>query len=403
MLLLYETFWGYALLRVVDDAILVDNVHALATHFQSAEAANEAVVLVAFYEFPSQIHAFVELESIKMSLMSPALRGFLLAHCQVVGETLGVGDPDLGDRISSDLPIPCLHNIAVHELLRGVRSQSSALVGDPPRMARDRALSHRLARQAMGIGLEPDMVDAFIRTTVGLYDALVKELNTYTMRLREWYGPHFPELSSIVQPQIPYVKSVLLMGDKLNAANLDFSEFLSLDDELSLKAAAVHSHAPPFSQLEMLLIQNFCRDVVLPLHTTTTALLDSLNDHMQAFAPNLTALVGVPIAPRLIYLGGGLSKLSKMPASTLETLGANEATPRDGLIYRSPLVDLAPEPYKRKFSRTLAAKCALAIRIDVFGAGQDNAMGLQYRDLHLQTRLDRLRQAYNRRYLGLPA
>lgn len=55
-------------------------------------------------------------------------------------------------------PIPCLHNIAVHELLRGVRSQSSALVGDPPRMARDRALSHRLARQAMGIGLEPDMV-----------------------------------------------------------------------------------------------------------------------------------------------------------------------------------------------------------------------------------------------------
>lgn len=67
-------------------------------------------------------------------------------------------------------------------------------------------------------------MDAFIRTTVGLYDALVKELNTYTMRLREWYGPHFPELSSIVQPQIPYVKSVLLMGDKLNAANLDFSE-----------------------------------------------------------------------------------------------------------------------------------------------------------------------------------
>lgn len=39
---------------------------------------------------------------------------------------------------------------------------------------------------------------------IGLFDDLDKELNTYTMRVREWYGWHFPELAKIVQDNIQY-------------------------------------------------------------------------------------------------------------------------------------------------------------------------------------------------------
>lgn len=59
---------------------------------------------------------------------------------------------------------------------------------------------------------------------IGLLDDLDKELNTYAMRVREWYGWHFPELTKIVQDNILYARTVKLMGDRVNAAKLDFSE-----------------------------------------------------------------------------------------------------------------------------------------------------------------------------------
>jgi len=59
---------------------------------------------------------------------------------------------------------------------------------------------------------------------IGLLDDLDKELNTYAMRVREWYGWHFPELTKIIQDNIQYARSVKLMGDRINAAKLDFSE-----------------------------------------------------------------------------------------------------------------------------------------------------------------------------------
>lgn len=59
---------------------------------------------------------------------------------------------------------------------------------------------------------------------IGLLDDLDKELNTYAMRVREWYGWHFPELTKIVADNIHYAKAVKMMGNRVNAVNIDFSE-----------------------------------------------------------------------------------------------------------------------------------------------------------------------------------
>ena len=61
---------------------------------------------------------------------------------------------------------------------------------------------------------------------IGLLDDLDKELNTYAMRVREWYGWHFPELTKIVTDNIQYAKVVKMMGNRVNAVNLDFSEVM---------------------------------------------------------------------------------------------------------------------------------------------------------------------------------
>ncbi|CAH8386909.1 unnamed protein product [Eruca vesicaria subsp. sativa] len=67
-------------------------------------------------------------------------------------------------------------------------------------------------------------VDTMIIQAIGLLDDLDKELNTYAMRVREWYGWHFPELAKIISENILYAKSDKLMGNRVNAAKLDFSE-----------------------------------------------------------------------------------------------------------------------------------------------------------------------------------
>jgi hypothetical protein len=43
---------------------------------------------------------------------------------------------------------------------------------------------------------------------IGLLDDLDKELNTYAMRVREWYGWHFPEMTKIVGDNIKYAQTV---------------------------------------------------------------------------------------------------------------------------------------------------------------------------------------------------
>lgn len=56
-------------------------------------------------------------------------------------------------------------------------------------------LSHSLSRYKLKFS--PDKVDTMIVQAIGLLDDLDKELNTYAMRVREWYGWHFPEMTKV--------------------------------------------------------------------------------------------------------------------------------------------------------------------------------------------------------------
>lgn len=40
-------------------------------------------------------------------------------------------------------------------------------------------------------------VDTMIVQAIGLLDELDKEINTYAMRVREWFGWHFPEMAKV--------------------------------------------------------------------------------------------------------------------------------------------------------------------------------------------------------------
>lgn len=52
-----------------------------------------------------------------------------------------------------------------------------------------------------------------------LLDDLDKELNNYIMRVREWYGWHFPELGKIVMDNLVYSRVVKLIGQYIMYIN----------------------------------------------------------------------------------------------------------------------------------------------------------------------------------------
>ncbi|KAL0379194.1 UNVERIFIED_CONTAM: putative nucleolar protein 5-1 [Sesamum radiatum] len=231
-------------------------------------------------------------------------------------------------------------------------------------------------------------VDTMIIQAISLLDDLDKELNTYAMRVREWYGWHFPELAKIIQDNILYAKTVKLMGNRTNAAKLDFSEILQDEVETELKEAAMISMGTEVSDLDLENIKDLCNQV-LSLAEYRAQLYDYLKSRMNTIAPNLTALVGELVGARLIAHGGSLLNLAKQPGSTVQILGAEKAlfralktkhaTPKYGLIYHASLIGQAAPKHKGKISRSLAAKAALAIRCDALGDGEDNSMGLENR------------------------
>lgn len=197
------------------------------------------------------------------------------------------------------------------------------------------------------------------------------------MRVREWYGWHFPEMAKIMNDNMFYAKCVSRMGMRTNCKNCDFSDILGDETmENTLKTAAETSMGTQISDSDLSSITALCEQVV-SLSEYRIQLYEYLRNRMAAIAPNLTVMVGELVGARLIAHAGSLLNLAKHPASTIQILGAEKAlfralktkhdTPKYGLIYHASLIGQAAPKNKGKISRVLAAKTALAIRVDALG------------------------------------
>lgn len=93
-------------------------------------------------------------------------------------------------------------------------------------------------------------------------------------------------------------------------------------------------------------------------------------------APNLSNLAGERLAARLIALAGGLEELARMPSSTVQVLGAEDALfrhlredtppPKHGVIYVHPYVRQTPADERGSAARALAGKLTIAARVDCY-------------------------------------
>jgi len=113
-------------------------------------------------------------------------------------------------------------------------------------------LSHSLSRYKLKFS--PDKVDTMIIQAIALLDDLDKELNTYAMRVKEWYGWHFPEMGKVIVDNVAYSKTIRAIGIaghnvpfshscfskgmRNNASNVDLSGILPEELEKEVKELA---------------------------------------------------------------------------------------------------------------------------------------------------------------------
>ena len=215
-------------------------------------------------------------------------------------------------------------------------------------------LAEKRAKEELG-------ADRHISEAISSFDELKEIVNSLDVRLHSWYGLHYPELFDRLKGTA-YLDALSKYGDREALQNAKgFSErsiginLIEGEKEMLMSVASL--------ALEI---------------DSTAEKLGSFVDHTAAMAfPNLTALLGPKLASRIVRGAGGLERLSSMPAGTIQLIGAEKALfrhlnrgkkpPKHGIIFQDILVHSSPREVRGRISRTLAAKAAIAARLDMYG------------------------------------
>jgi len=401
---LLECAAGYALFEVVAFEEIGGLLEGNMDTVTDLKRFGRAVKLKAFSPFESAQVALENANAISEHAMSAALHNFLEMNLPKKSKSfsLGVIDPGLATAISDGLGVSCRSDDTVREILRGCRVHLETYVKGLEGGAAEKAqlgLGHSYSRSK--VKFNPARSDNMIIQSIALLDQMDKDINTFAMRVREWYSWHFPELRAIVKDNIMFARAAAYIQDKsslvVSEEDKEKENKLSglveiLGDEETAKAviaAARTSMGMDCSAVDMVNIINFTQRMV-KLAEFRKNLSLYLTDKMAVVAPNLSALIGDTVAARLISKAGSLTNLAKAPASTVQILGAEKAlfralktkgnTPKYGLIYHSTFIGRADAKNKGRISRYLANKCSIATRIDSFSDEPSRLYGEKLRE-----------------------
>ncbi|TRY52498.1 NOP5NT/snoRNA binding domain containing protein [Cryptosporidium tyzzeri] len=403
MLVLLETPAGYGLFRVTNSKLLSMDTDEIAEYFQNPDKVQKSVSLEAFLRFKDTKSALVEATALVESKLSKGLSKFIKKNIpNPASESLAVADKVLGGLIKQKYEIDVVYNPKMQEVMRGIRNQLTDLLTgltekDMKTMAL--SLSHSLGR--FKLKFSPEKIDTMIIQAVALLDDLDRELNNYAMRLKEWYGWHFPELGKIISDRDVYANCIKVIGFRhcTRDANLQSPPCnIPSEMEAEIKQAAEISMGTEITEEDLKNIIELC-DRVLELSEYRESLSTYLKTRMSTIAPNLTYMVGELIGARLISHAGSLMNLAKHPSSTVQILGAEKAlfralktkksTPKYGLIYHAAVVGQSAPKLKGKISRILAAKLSLCIRVDALNDQNEPTVAIENKQ-YVERRLEEL-------------
>jgi len=285
------------------------------------------------------------------------------------------------------------------ELLRGNVEKFAVMLGFLKEGAELRDWTHKVSVELtkMRVRKSAEKRDLVVAQAIQTIDDLDKTVNLFMGRIREWYGLHFPELDRLVEKHETYARLIANLGRRENftAENLE-KEGLPKEKAEQIATIVEKSMGADIEEEDLVQIQALCKNT-LQLYVARQSLEGYMDLTMEDVAPNIKSLAGSLLGARLIALTGGLTNLAKMPASTVQVLGAEKALfrslktgarpPKHGMIFQHTLIHEAKRWQRGKMARALAGKLAIAARTDAFSGkyiGDNLKAGLEKRIREIQ-------------------
>ncbi|EHY66873.1 hypothetical protein NERG_00513 [Nematocida ausubeli] len=264
-------------------------------------------------------------------------------------------------------------------------------------------LAHALCREKLK--MTPQKNDMVIVQSIKVIDRLDKDINNKCMRIREWYGMHFPEVGELLEDNHKYLE---VLQKHLGKEKDEFANDGSISDEI--KACLEKTIGGEITEEDQALIRESV-ETVLDMFAARDKLHDHLHSRMESVAPNMLELLGALLGARIISHAGSLTELARQPASTVQMMGAEKAlfkamkekknTPKYGIIYNSTYVGQAPIEIKGQIARTLASKIAIASRCDASGEEEKGDYGVRARE-EVERRIAALTQRKKKQQAAAP-
>lgn len=225
--------------------------------------------------------------------------------------------------------------------------------------------------------------DLHIIQAINTLDETDKIINSISSRLREWYGLHFPELDNLIDSINGY-SQIVLSGTRENISKEDFEKAgFSKDKVEMLSLIKEKSRGGNISEKNFVIVQSLAKQI-LELFELRKNIEEHVDEQMKEEAPNISAILGTAVGARVLAHAGSLNRLGRMPASTIQILGAEKALfrslktganpPKHGILFQHAAVHAAPRWQRGKIARAVAAKAAIAARVDLFKAGLNETL-----------------------------
>ena len=225
--------------------------------------------------------------------------------------------------------------------------------------------------------------DLHITQAINTLDETDRMINSMGSRMREWYGLHFPELDNLIDSVNGY-SQIVLAGKRENISKENFENAGFPESKVEmLSLVKEKSRGGDITEKNLGIVQTLAKQI-LDLFELRKTIEEHIEEQMAAELPNITAVLGAAVGARILAHAGSLKRLSSMPASTIQILGAEKALfrslktganpPKHGILFQHAIVHAAPKWQRGKIARAVAGKAAIAARVDVYGAGLNQTL-----------------------------
>lgn len=210
---------------------------------------------------------------------------------------------------------------------------------------------------------------------VNAYDEVLRSYNLFSERLTEWYLLYYPNIRVQSPNLLADLIKVIDNKDELTLENINSVVNDVNKSKTIYEKATAENIGKEISPEEAYIVERYA-ELIKKSNETLEELQKYIDTTANKLMPNTVYLTNSLTASELLNKAGSMEKLSIMPSSTIQLLGAENALfkhikfgskpPKYGLLFKLPEINTARRDTKGRIARVYANKISIALKADYY-------------------------------------